>query len=218
MMSEAATGAIAAVASALEKYILQPLFGCSEGADSAALTAEEYFAELGVGINHFTIRIHSGHGGDSAPVNNASLVDYRHCKQLYSWDCGLACICMVVKHCQQGRSRHAHPRVTSVCVDQLKEGFTEYLRLKSPLWTIDIYCLLGELNHLFNLSLDLEMFTLCAGCPTAHKDLEWYTDGIDEDTARIGRKLIKAKVICCYNALASITVCASVVEVRFENK
>ncbi|KAJ2645254.1 hypothetical protein GGF44_000023 [Coemansia sp. RSA 1694] len=84
-----------------------------------------------------------------------------------SWDCGLACVCMVLRAFGY----------TTCTISQL----TRHANTDS-VWTIDLVYLL----HQF-LQADFTYYTKCLGINPEHTQHDFYRDGLDEDEARVMR-------------------------------
>ena len=80
-----------------------------------------------------------------------------HVPQKFSWDCGIACIEMVLKWIGIPESRYRW---------HLNEL---YLR-SSPLWTVELFCFLREKFY-----VDCSMSTLCVGVNPSHLGIDWYS-------------------------------------------
>ncbi|KAJ2746468.1 hypothetical protein GGI20_001311 [Coemansia sp. BCRC 34301] len=84
-----------------------------------------------------------------------------------SWDCGLACVCMVLR---------AFGYTTCTIAQLARHANTD------SVWTIDLVYLL----HQF-LQADFTYYTKCLGINPEHTQHDFYRDGLDGDEARVMR-------------------------------
>jgi hypothetical protein len=170
--------ASAAVANVFDEFIIEPLVGAfalTKRMDRI-ISAEEYLNRMGM-------------NDMSATDEKKDIPAELFTKQMFDWDCGLACVVMAVKFSDY----HKSCRTTGIQRSELLIPlFQEYLRLATPLWTIDIFCLLGAIYN----GTELELCTQCVGISAdAHKDIEWYTNyDAGEDHERVMKKFDEAKV------------------------
>lgn len=109
-------------------------------------------------------------------INNESF-DFIFTSQETNWDCGLACITMLLKYYE--------------CYSSATQELCETARNESegPLWTIDLYCLLRDCGIHWST-----MHTKCIGIHPNHSKLDWYKNHLDKDTERVEQKFLRAKV------------------------
>jgi len=104
-------------------------------------------------------------------------LDYEYDKifvpQEHNWDCGLSCCGMVCKWL----NRH------DLYEHLLKDDIS---MLKTPLWTIDIYCFLRMQG------INARMQTLCIGIEPKLFELSWYQKHIENDVSRVNSKFALA--------------------------
>ncbi len=81
--------------------------------------------------------------------------DSFHVLQEYKWDCGLACCLMVLKWLDR--------EVPTFSTDR-----------NSPLWTIELFCLLKQNG------VTCELHTNCIGFETHHLQFDWYAKNCSE--------------------------------------
>lgn len=106
--------------------------------------------------------------------------DVPHIQQESSWDCGVACLQMVLTWSR-----------ISDC-----DTVSSLLELKShndwskPLWTIDIFCFLMESG------VDATFYTRCLGTGAHHQSIDWYTKNMGDDDVRVQELFDKATSNC----------------------
>lgn len=91
--------------------------------------------------------------------------------QQFSWDCGLACLSMLLKW-QQKKFTHIYN--------------SPYVARARPLWTIDIFLLL------YNEKVNIEMFTTSLGVQPHHHDFDWYSQFLADDVNRVNAGFLEA--------------------------
>lgn len=99
-------------------------------------------------------------------------------KQRDTWDCGLACIKMVIKW----NNINVDDDISVLSSDTIST-------YNSPLWTIDLYCYLRSHNY------DAIMYTKTTDIDDIiafHKGLDWYDEGVN-DMIRINGNFMLAK-------------------------
>ncbi|KAI8325804.1 hypothetical protein GQ54DRAFT_253994 [Martensiomyces pterosporus] len=90
-----------------------------------------------------------------------------------SWDCGLACICMILR---------AFGYTTCTIAQLIRQAKTD------SIWTIDLAFLL---HHY--LQADFTYYTKCAGINPEHTKQAFYKEALDEDEARVQRLFVQAR-------------------------
>ncbi|KAJ2890776.1 hypothetical protein IWW38_003948 [Coemansia aciculifera] len=85
-----------------------------------------------------------------------------------SWDCGLACVCMVLR---------AFGYTTCTIAQLTRHANT------ASVWTIDLVYLL----HHFLPAADFTYYTKCLGINPEHTQHDFYREGMDDDEARVMR-------------------------------
>ena len=104
----------------------------------------------------------------------------QHVQQEYSWDCGIACVKMVVLHCIKNEDK----LLEALCALKYLGGGNK------PLWTIELFAFLREYG------VDAEFFSKCLdGVSSHHKRIEWYrqTEGVN-DSDRIAELFLTVRM------------------------
>jgi hypothetical protein len=107
-----------------------------------------------------------------------------HCKQHFSWDCGLACVFMVVK-----AFNAAALQSTPVVSGDLHESDYDKLRELCPttsIWTVDLAHLLRRLG------LDVCFLTTTLGPNPAYAEEGFYMEHLQEDELRVSQLFSEA--------------------------
>ena len=99
---------------------------------------------------------------------SSSYVTLSHVPQTEHWDCGVACICMILLWINQ----HSTPTPS---LHDLKL----HHHWNKPLWTIEIFYFLKSCG------VEVTFFTKFLGVGQHHSDINWYSEHLDEDTERI---------------------------------
>ena len=126
-------------------------------------------------------------------------------KQRNDWDCGIACILMILKIREMNSidltvhdilpSSSAQPiDVFASNGDLISRGVDiravqELLDLTTPLWTIDLF--IGLIDSGIQ---NIEMHTCCIGVSQSLHLMEWYVNHLPEDGPRVQSKFDLAKV------------------------
>lgn len=107
------------------------------------------------------------------PQNERLVLKLDTCIQTYTWDCGLACCCMVLRYLGKDDS--------CVYTSDLEE-----LQCGQSIWTID----LGYL--LLKYKVKVEFTTVTLGVDDQYAKKPFYMQNFDKDADRVGRKFAEA--------------------------
>ncbi|GMH36892.1 hypothetical protein BSKO_04765 [Bryopsis sp. KO-2023] len=105
------------------------------------------------------------------PIRGATIVNVPHVNQKEKWDCGLACLMMVLK----GKG--------------VKDCDLDYLKKLCPtksIWTIDLAYLLRRFG------VDLAYFTITVGTNPKYASESFYVDHLQEDQHRVDQLFSEA--------------------------
>lgn len=116
--------------------------------------------------------------------------EYLHVSQLSSWDCGVACCAMVMKWYGIDTT------------DVYSCSGCRLLTRQSPLWTIELFIFLLDLNaqtqsdsnNIWNKRVEINgtFYTKCAGIHPDHRQIEWYKQ-LNTDEKIISKAFREAK-------------------------
>ncbi|KAJ2158182.1 hypothetical protein GGF46_003955 [Coemansia sp. RSA 552] len=95
--------------------------------------------------------------------------------QQAEWDCGLACVCMVLR---------AFGRATTTVAQLEQQAQTQ------SVWTVDLAFLL----HRNVPQADFTYYTTCAGINPAHASSQFYSDALDVDQRRVASLFAAARI------------------------
>lgn len=87
-----------------------------------------------------------------------------YCSQRDDWDCGLACVGMVLKW-----SKHT-------VAGELVLDDQHFWERKLPLWTIEMYIMLSKYN-----GMEIELFTSYVGVQDNYRNSPWYSRTFEGD-------------------------------------
>ena len=124
-------------------------------------------------------------------------------RQKYDWDCGIACILMILKLRQTLLVFESISRKCSEATDRSEESgviipnfnildlsaVEDLLELSTPLWTIDLFVGLIDSGV-----TNIEMHTCCIGVAQSLHLMEWYEYHLSDDAPRVQQKFDLAKV------------------------
>jgi Guanylylate cyclase len=128
------------------------------------VSSEEEFFQL---QNNY-LKTHSVHSSDDCEA--AGLWKVPHYRQRTTWDCGVACVQMVLAglHCSCDREQLLRSLATS------------------SVWTIDLALLLHECGVHF------EFCTKTVGCKAAYRSIDFYHKAFEQDADRVNRRFFEA--------------------------
>lgn len=107
-----------------------------------------------------------------SPSARSLQVPIPHVPQTENWDCGVACICMILLWINGMREKNS-------LLSDLKDS----QNWKQPLWTIEIFKFLKEYE------LDVVYMTTFIGIGGHHSQIKWYSDRLEEDINKIDQIL-----------------------------
>jgi hypothetical protein len=96
-----------------------------------------------------------------------------HVPQTEHWDCGVACICMILLWINN----------QSITTTPSLYDLKLHHNWNKPLWTIEIFHFLKSCN------VEVTFITKFLGVGEHHSDMEWYSEHLDEDTKRVNTLL-----------------------------
>ncbi|XP_010905388.1 guanylyl cyclase 1 isoform X2 [Elaeis guineensis] len=109
---------------------------------------------------------------DLVPLNRRShSVDVPHVRQLFNWDCGLACVLMVLK---------------TLGIDHYNIHDLEKLCCTTSIWTVDLAYLLHE------FSVSFSFFTVTLGVNPEFSAESFYREQLQDDVGRVDGLFKKA--------------------------
>ncbi|GAB6028687.1 hypothetical protein CHUAL_004512 [Chamberlinius hualienensis] len=104
------------------------------------------------------------------------ILNVDHVRQKYAWDCGLACVTMIIKNSDARRG----------FLSKQKEILMKE-ELQTSVWTIDLVYILKTLN------IECWYYTETVGVNHDYKDEPYYRQSIDADTLRVTKKFNDAE-------------------------
>ncbi|XP_065172524.1 protein GUCD1 [Atheta coriaria] len=122
--------------------------------------------------------------------------EVRHHRQRYAWDCGLACVQMVLP---EQHARQLETNFHSICQD---EGIAK------STWTIDLCYILRRfaLPHAF--------YTLTLGAHTGYKQAAFYSSIFASDEDRVNRRFAEAEALGLRVRRSSLTLAGVLARLR----
>lgn len=108
-------------------------------------------------------------GKVNSPVRDLPILPLRHIHQLESWDCGIACVLMVLlrEECNDHKIE-----------EELKTLSLPFLETRS-VWTIDLALILARRG------VSVKLYTSCDGMKDEYKDYDFYRDHYENDLHRL---------------------------------
>lgn len=108
--------------------------------------------------------------------NNKTIFhDVVHCEQRFGWDCGVACVRMLLPAAER---RHLEDNLRQVCEE---EGFG------CNTWTIDLCYLMKRYG------LASQLYTTTAGANETHRKKKFYERYFHKDRERVNERFIRAR-------------------------
>lgn len=113
----------------------------------------------------------------------------RHIRQVDTWDCGLACIQMVIDWLNNTSSTTPEEQ------EEQRKWMMDFVKAKS-LWTIDLVMLLQNMLELNSNKLTSSSYLFCSnrfGIDESYNNLHYYKDAFSEDQIRVKSLFEKAE-------------------------
>jgi hypothetical protein len=124
-------------------------------------------------------------------INNTGKSYSNQCQLIYNWshiltlqqkdwDCGVACLNMVLKWSDNHSSNNT---ASSVILDN-----HEISKRETPLWSLDLFLFLVELD------LNVSMYTTSLGVQSHHLTYEWYNNSsVEQEKVRLNDQITYSK-------------------------